>query len=150
MTRRHLADVTEAQYQAAKRRVEASKRHWEKHAEGKKGGWRKLDTARHPDPTSNEDRSAVETYEFQHRDAGAAGYFAYWSQPPGGPAKIGTFTGDKLADVTYAREYTVPAFGHRSVRVNFRARGIDGHCYSGTYFKSSGSYVRMKRAKCAR
>lgn len=78
---------------------------------------------------------------------GVNGYFAYWREHDG-QRSIGTWTGDQLATVTWAsRPYRVPAFGFPSTRVNFRALGIDGREYAGTYYSSSGSYVRMRAVK---
>jgi hypothetical protein len=74
-------------------------------------------------------------------------YFAYYTNP--GSDFITTWMGDTLAKVTYlGPEYTCPAFGcFPSKRRNFRAIGIDGRKWFGTYFVSSGDYVRMKPVK---
>ena len=67
--------------------------------------------------------------------------FAYWHKA----AEIRTWMGGILARITWTgNEYSCP-FGSR--RINFGARGIDGRTYSGTYYKSSGDYVRMRVVK---
>ena len=69
-------------------------------------------------------------------------YFAYMS---GDNKRITTWVGDKLGDVTFiGREY---GGGFGGVRQNFRMEGVDGRTWSGTFFKSSGDYVRMKPTK---
>ncbi len=94
----------------------------------------------------NHDLSQQEIAAFKN-GAAVNGYFAYWRERDG-QRSIGTWAGDQLARVTWASQpYRVPAFGHRSTRVNFRAVGIDGREYAGTYYSSSGSYVRMRAVK---
>lgn len=133
--------VSRKAYEKAKARVEASKTYW--------AGRRSLSTEEsRRDPSSNEDRSLVEVYEFEHMDAGKDGYMAYWKDG----RVIVNWMGAVLAEILHqGGSYRSPAFGGRgSERVNFRALGIDGHTYSGTYYKSSGDYVRMKRVKGGR
>lgn len=62
---------------------------------------------------------------------------------------ITTWVGDVLAEVTWLGDpYKCPAFGgFGSTRVNFRARGIDGRNWYGTFYLSSGDYVRMQACK---
>jgi len=98
--------------------------------------------------TSTDEKNAAtskrEVAEFKANQSPGK-YFAYMS---GDHKRITTWTGDKLADVTfYGQPYKVPAFGWPSTRVNFRAKGIDGRNWAGTYFESSGSYVRMSPVK---
>ena len=100
---------------------------------------------------TNEERSAIEVYEFERRTE-AGPYFAYIGHSKGreslGPATVSTFTGDKLADIIdTGKPYRCPAFGRSSTRQNFRARGIDGRIWSGTFYKSSGDYCRMRPVK---
>lgn len=90
----------------------------------------------------NRERSLQEAGRFQGRQLGNK-IFAYWKD--GQPAQITTWMGDVLADVTWqGHPYNTPGFGRSSERVNFRAKGIDGRLWSGTYYKSSGDYVRMR------
>jgi hypothetical protein len=95
--------------------------------------------------TYNLQQSKQEVEDF--KQGKALTYFAYFRD--GTQPTITTFTGDKLADVTLlGHEYKVPAFGRvPSTRVNFRAKGIDGRMWAGTYYKSSGDYVRMRVIK---
>jgi len=89
-------------------------------------------------------------------------YFAYWHEASERDrelstratmrlpiATITTWMGDLLARVTWnGHPYRCSAFGgFPSVRVNFRASGIDGREWYGTYYKSSGSYVHMSPLK---
>jgi hypothetical protein len=64
-------------------------------------------------------------------------------------AVLTTWTGELLARVTWAgAPYECPAFGSfPSTRRNFRAVGIDGRVWAGTYYQSSGDYVRMRALK---
>jgi hypothetical protein len=108
----------------------------------------------------NRELSAKEVEAFKRGKLKAI--FAYWTQPkmggvaerdaPPGTIKITTWMGDTLATVTWVgREYHPPAFGSfPSTRINFRAKGIDGRTWAGTYYKSSGSYVRMRPVKAQR
>jgi hypothetical protein len=61
--------------------------------------------------------------------------------------EITTWTGDKLAQVCDARQPFRDSFG--GIRQNFRARAINGATYSGTFYLSSGDYVRMRKVKAA-
>jgi hypothetical protein len=136
-----VMEITEQSYRESLARLEASKAYWDQYAVGNC-----LDSTKYPDdPATNDDRTIVEVYSFQYLDAGKKnGYFAYWQ---GGA--ITTWTGVKLGTVlSTGREYRVPTRGVLpSVRVPFRARGIDDQLYSGTFYKSSGDYVRMRRIK---
>lgn len=100
----------------------------------------------------------VEAFKARHNDR----WFGYWRDVDGtfqGPGNVGpvshriaeicTWMGDVLATVTWkGAEYSSPAFGgFPSKRINFRARGIDGRMWAGTYYKSSGDYVRMRVVK---
>lgn len=87
----------------------------------------------------NAETSAKEVAAFAARAADK--WFAYWHEG----REIRNWMGAKLADVTWqGRPYNTPGFGRSSERVNFRAKGIDGRMWSGTYYKSSGDYVRMR------
>lgn len=136
---------TKAEYEAASQKLAASERFWKKHARVGRGGGRSLEAKyADKDPASNEDRSLVEVCRFENLDAGKNGYGAYWSKDG---RTITTWMGEPIATIIWkGSEYKTPAFGGRgSKRINFRAKGIDGHLYSGTYFTSSGDYVQMKR-----
>lgn len=91
---------------------------------------------------ANKLRSENEVLRF--REGQEESYFAYLSAASM-HTKITTWMGDELARVVWrGQEYTSPAYGMPSKRQNFRALGIDGRLWSGTYFCSSGTYVRMK------
>lgn len=98
---------------------------------------------------TNEQRSRLEVLSFL--DYPPERYFAYVKEQgsAGIIQSVTTWIGDGLADVTWQG---VPfkvwgTFGQPSIRVNFRALAISGHAYSGTYYKSSGDYCRMRRIK---
>lgn len=148
--------LTSEQWKEAKVKIELSREHWEKFADKSKSGAMSLDTVKHPDPSgvTNELRSAVELYEFVNLDKGKDGYFAYWKRAdirepsPGGVPRVTTWTGDTLGFVLEAGpQFTSPGFGFGSTRRTFSALCLDGHYYTGTYYVSSGDYVRMKRVK---
>ena len=90
---------------------------------------------------TNEERSAVEVYEFM-RDKPVK-YFAYVNtnerQP--GLGQVTTWTGDLLGACSFGREYR-DKFGGK--RVPITVHGINGLTYHGTYFKSAGDYCRLK------
>lgn len=111
----------------------------------------------------NRETSRREVEAFRRRE-NSGRYFAYWHEPTKEEreasaramatrwrpiATLTTWTGELLARVTWVgTEYRCPAFGGwPTVRVNFCARGIDGRDWAGTYYKSSGDYVRMRVVK---
>lgn len=103
-------------------------------------------TSYHPDelpahikPPSNEERSALEIFEFQ-RDKPDR-YFFYVSRDKG---LATTWTGEELGRVTFGRTYR-DNFGGERVAITFHA--ITGDTYHGTYYKSSGDYARVKKTK---
>lgn len=103
---------------------------------------------------TNEERSAREVAAFLADPPGP--YFAYWNARgrwslPGVPAAlipgdtVTTWTGDKLATMTWTGEPFYSSFSDR--RQNFRAVGINGVHYSGTAYLTAGDYVRMRPLK---
>lgn len=100
------------------------------------------------EPVSNEERSAVEVYEFAHNIPDK--YFLYVKRDsapyPGGKPGYGiatTWTGDKLGDVIFGTSFR-SNFG--DTRVPIRMRGINGRWYVGTYYESAGDYARVRLA----
>lgn len=93
----------------------------------------------------NRQLDAQEVTAFGKAPVGAR-WFAYWHDCGDGRVEIRTFMGTVLARVVWqGRKYKVGAFGRPSERINFRARGEDDSCWSGTFYVSSGDYVRMRR-----
>jgi hypothetical protein len=103
---------------------------------------------------TNEQRSAAEVAAFIADEPGP--YFAYWnargrwSRPGVKPELIRgdiitTWTGDRLADITWTGNVFGSGFGDR--RQNFRALGVNGATYSGTAYLTAGDYVRMRPVK---
>ena len=129
------------EYQKLKQKYEAhlkhpyweiTKRNWINDKEAKKYGV--------PKGTTHEETSSIEVYEFKNKK-NKGKYTAYMSSDR---KKLGTWTGEKLADITYlGNEYSTGV----GTRQNFRAKGIDGRNWSGTFFVSSGDYVNMKVVK---
>jgi len=91
---------------------------------------------------TNEERSAVEVYEFQANPPDA--YFLYVSESK---RLATTWTGDKLGSVSFGQEYR-DNFGGKRVPITVQA--INGRIYHGTYFKSSGDYARINLSKTGR
>ena len=89
---------------------------------------------------SNEERSALEVYNFANNAYDK--YFAYVNEAT---RKLTTWMGETLGDIQFGVEYKSPAFGgFRTKRQSIRVHAINGLWYSGTYYKSSGNYARIK------
>ena len=121
-----------------------------------KSGWTVIPAdAIPPVKFDNDDRSALELWDWKHNPPEK--YFLYITEtkePPKGfpyekPLRIATnFMGEKLGNVRYGQEYKCPAFGGwPSIRQSIAVYGNNGVKYYGTYYKSSGNYARIKRAK---
>jgi hypothetical protein len=134
--------ISEQEYLTLK---ELSKRH-EAFVDTKRGrnGWACYKPEEVPEDArmTNEQRNAIEVYEFVHNPPER--YFLYINQTKGIAT---TWMGETLGSVVFGREYRCPAFGWHSTRVPVTVRGINGKLYHGTYFKSSGTYARIKLAK---
>ena len=107
-----------------------------------KNGWasyRPEDKPAHVPDVTNEERSALEVFEFVTNPPDK--YFLYISEKN---RTATTWTGDLLGHVSFGREYR-DSFGGKRVPITVRV--INGHTYHGTYFKSSGNYARIKKAK---
>ncbi|NYG46379.1 hypothetical protein GGD67_003850 [Bradyrhizobium sp. IAR9] len=92
----------------------------------------------HLNPPSNEERSALEVFEFS-RDKPDR-YFLYISRDK---AMATTWTGEELGRVTFGRTYR-DNFGGERVAITVQA--VSGDTYHGTYYKSSGDYARVKKS----
>lgn len=107
-----------------------------------------------PVQVSNDDRSAIERFEFCA--AVPFSYFLYIALPEGATVERArvmgasglatTWTGERLGRVTFGRPYH-DNFGGKRVPVWIDA--INGRCYHGTYFQSAGDYARVKLTKAA-
>jgi hypothetical protein len=139
------------EYAAAQCKVAASEAYWQRYAKKDSEGRAVYlpEEFQAADPATNADRSVVEVYNFQWRDAGKDGYFAYWGKSTNGVFLINNWTGSNLGCVLeMGRAYECPAFGgFTSRRRNFNMLGIDGNFYRGVSYLSSGDYVRLKRIK---
>lgn len=88
---------------------------------------------------TNEERSAVEVYEFVTNPPDK--YFLYINCTK---REATTWTGDKLGTVGFGNDYR-DNFGGKRVPITVYA--INGKKYHGTYFKSAGDYARIKMCK---
>lgn len=95
--------------------------------------------AQAPCTVTNEERSALEVYKFIVNPPDH--YFAYVNETTN---TLTTWTGEHLGDVSFGREWT-DNFGGK--RVPILVRAVNRQKYHGTYFKSSGSYARLRRSK---
>jgi len=85
---------------------------------------------------SNAERSQVEVYEFETSPPDR--YFLYVQEDKGIAT---TFPGDVLGYIGLGRSYR-SNFGDERVQITIAA--INGCIYHGTYYKSAGSYARVK------
>jgi hypothetical protein len=107
-----------------------------------KNGWasyRPEDKPAHVPDVTNEERSALEVFEFVSNPPDK--YFLYISEAN---RTATTWTGDTLGQVSFGREYR-NNFGGKRVPITVRC--INGHLYHGTYYKSSGDYARIRLSK---
>lgn len=88
---------------------------------------------------NNDVRSAIEVYEFINTPPDK--YFLYIDEQN---KTATTWTGQKLGNVKFGTPYT-SNFGDRRQPIDIIA--INGKIYYGTYYKSSGSYARIKEKK---
>jgi hypothetical protein len=91
-------------------------------------------------PPTNEERSALEVFEFC-RDK-PDNYFLYISNDQ---QYATTWTGEKLGTVVQTSKPWRDNFN--GTRVHIRISAINGAVYSGTYYKSAGEYARVKRVR---
>lgn len=99
----------------------------------------KPDEVSHLDPPTNEERSAVEVFDFVHNPPDK--YFLYVSEEK---RDAHTWTGQHLGKACFGRQWR-DNFG--GIRVPVEIYGINGWRYVGTYFKSSGDFARIRKAK---
>jgi hypothetical protein len=93
----------------------------------------------HLNPPTNVERSELEIFEFC-RDKPDR-YFLYIEE---GNSTATTFMGDCLGTVQFGMKYR-DNFGGK--RQPVRIEAINGETYSGTYYKSSGNYARVRKVK---
>jgi hypothetical protein len=100
--------------------------------------------------TTNDEQSACELYEWLENPPDK--YFLYISQKTGGCPRFGdfivdgaqTWTGTPLGNVRFGREYR-DSFG--GARIPVTVYGNNGVHYAGTYYRSAGSYARIRKLK---
>lgn len=92
-----------------------------------------------PMPT-NAELSAVEVWEFNNMPPKSL--FAYIDKAS---STIRTFNGEVLGNVSFGKEHKSPGFnGAFSKRVPIKVIGVNGLTYYGTWYKSAGTYARLK------
>lgn len=87
-------------------------------------------------PPTNAERSEAEVFAFLADPPEK--YFLYINSKTG---QATTWTGQKLGDVRFGHEY------HSNMgdkRQSVRVYAVNGKTYSGTYYKSSGDYARVR------
>jgi hypothetical protein len=110
-----------------------------------KNGWasyRPEDKPAHIPDVTNEERSALEVFEFVTNPPDK--YFLYINEAN---RTATTWTGETLGQVSFGSEYR-DNFGGKRAPITIRA--INGRTYHGTYFKSSGDYARIRVQKGAK
>lgn len=96
-----------------------------------------------PEPLTREQISQIEVFEF--RNDPPLKYFAYVNCQGNYPSYITTRTGEILGEVvTFGAAYRS---NMGDVRQNITIRAINGKRYTGTYYKSSGNYCRLRMVK---
>lgn len=88
---------------------------------------------------NNDLRSKVEKFEFLSEEP--VKYFVYVSEKNGTAT---TWTGQKLGDVSFGREFR-SNMGDKRVPISVKA--LNGLNYYGTFFKSAGDYAIIKKSK---
>jgi hypothetical protein len=94
-----------------------------------------------PDVT-NEEQSSLELFEFVTNPPEK--YFLYVNEQQ---RMATTWTGEKLGEVRFGREYK-DNWGRKRVPVTVYS--VNGYVYSGTYYRSAGDYARVKASKTQR
>jgi hypothetical protein len=92
-----------------------------------------------PSPT-NAERSAVETWEFQHGPIAPDRYFAYVNEDT---HTVTTWTGQYLGHIVKCGRVWRDNFGGK--RQHLTVHAINGKTYYGTYYTSAGNYCRLRR-----
>lgn len=137
--------ISKAERDAIVRRAERLRQYCiEQGFTSKRSGWTcyKPEQVAHLNPPSNEELSAVEVFDFVHDKP--AKYFVYVNPEKG---VVTTWTGDVLGQCTLGRPYVCPAFNGASTRQSIHVLGINGVRYSGTFYRSSGDFARIKAVK---
>lgn len=136
--------ITREQYEEIKARNDKLTA-WVDSIRGKNGwaSYKPEDKPSHVPDCTNEERGEMELYEFCTNPPDK--YFLYVSEEK---RTAFTWPGQTLGTVQFGRAYKVPAFGGwPSVRVPVTIHAVNGLTYHGTYYKSSGDYARIERAK---
>ena len=91
---------------------------------------------------TNEERSAIEVYEFVAEPPQR--YFLYIKEEGPYDGTATTWTGERLGAVTFGRAYR-SNFGDKRIPVWIQA--INGEHYQGTYYADAGDYARVRRMR---
>lgn len=138
----HNTFTSEIEYSTAKEKLTAydnSVRSWL--TEHKTNGIRVEIASKMPyaSEVNNDLRSMIEVWEFINNPPNK--YFLYINEKE---STAITWTGSVLGKVTFGKKYKC-SFG--DTRQSIRISAINGLDYYGTYFKSSGTYARIKATK---
>jgi hypothetical protein len=130
--------VTIEQYKEARARL-AKHNEWARQYQHKNGCIVVPADAVSPVVVTNDDRSAIELWEWKHNPPDK--YYLYVSEEK---QDAHTWTGQSLGTCRFGREWRDNFGGKRRSVTVFGNNGVK---YFGTYFKSSGDYAMIKRAK---
>lgn len=113
---------------------------------------RALETYRTSHRVANEERGALELFQFMaHQPKRVFAYYDPVEDPRGATSffvgdGIRTFVGDYLGTVVHRGQVTRP-FGNPHARIqHVRVRAINGYIYRGTCALDSGTYCKLRRA----
>lgn len=139
--------ITETEYKELKTK-EKTWCEWVEQFRNKSGWFVIPENEKPPIEFTNEERSAIEKYEFLTEKPDK--YFLYVNDKKlihdeaGSYFTATTWTGEVLGRVSFGREYR-SAFG--DMRRSIKMTALNGVKYYGTYYKSAGTYARIKKCK---
>jgi hypothetical protein len=138
-----MYDIKDEHQYNEKKLAESIYNAWAKQYQ-QKNGWTVIPSgAIPPVKFDNDDRSAIELWDWKHNPPER--YFVYIKDfCPQNTGLATTWIGQELGRVSFGRGYR-DNFG--GLRVPITVYGNNGVKYYGTYYKSSGDYARIKRSK---
>lgn len=150
---RTISDAEAARIRDAGQAYEAARKAFDPKKYARGGGYtpaeeRRIEEMAGVAQPSNQERGALELYDFVKSPPDRYFLYVREAKEPGGMHVATTWVGDVLGRVVFGREYKSPSLGHSpSARVPITVYGVNGVKYHGTYFKSSGDYARVRRSK---
>ena len=137
----HLVITSQEQADQIRTRREAYKRECDRLFPGRNGFTPEMQ-AQLPEHPSNEETSALETWNFCRRKHDK--HFVYVNEAK---RTITTWTGQTLGKIVHMGHKARVGFGWSTYRQAIRVAGIDGRTYHGWYYVSSGDYARITACK---